>query len=94
MSSMPSAILTRGKSAIKQNEWGSTTLSSYAGKAEIHNEEVIAIHKPIVVDGDELEIESSMLEVGKVYTFDYLGSHMILWKTDPEAIVLFEIVDE
>ena len=49
---------------------------------------------PIVVDGDRLEIESELLDVGRVHEFEYLGTKMVLWKLPSGAIDLFEIIEE
>lgn len=48
----------------------------------------------VIVKGNELEIDSTRLEVERVYPFDYLGVKMVLWKLPDETIDIFQIVEE
>jgi hypothetical protein len=60
--------------------------------AEVTPKEYLAVSaSPITVDGDRFEIDSNLLEVGKVYPFEFLGSQMVLWKLSDGAIDLYEI---
>jgi hypothetical protein len=49
---------------------------------------------PISVENDKLLIKSALLETGRVYSFEYFGSQMALWKLPSGAVDLFEIVEE
>ena len=49
---------------------------------------------PVVVDGDRLEVDSSRLECGRVYSFDYLDSEMVLWKSEDGSVDIYQIVEE
>lgn len=63
-------------------------------EAEIEDTEfVIKSRGPVIVDGDKLEIDSAQLETGRVYSFDYLGVNMVLWKLPDDTIDLFQIIE-
>jgi len=49
---------------------------------------------PIDVQGDKLVVDSAMLELEKVYEFNYLDAHMILWRTANNAIEMFQVIEE
>ncbi len=55
---------------------------------------VTRVTYPINVDGDKLEIDSAELETERVYSFDYLGVKMVLWKLPDNTIDLFQIIEE
>lgn len=63
-------------------------------EAEIEDIEVIEPRSPVIVDGDKLEIESAQLEPERVYSFDYLGVKMVLWKSPDDTIDLFQIIEK
>ena len=48
---------------------------------------------PVTVKADLLEIESALLEVGKVYNFDYLDAKMVLWKLPDGTVELYQVVE-
>ena len=48
----------------------------------------------VIVKGNELEIDSTRLEVERVYHFEYLGVKMVLWKLPDETIDIFQILEE
>ena len=48
----------------------------------------------VTVEGDSLEIDSTKLEVERVYPFDYLGTKMVLWKLPDNTIDIFQIIEE
>ena len=49
---------------------------------------------PVTVEGDRLEIDSAQLEIERVYSFNYLGVKMVLWKSPDGTIDLFQIIEE
>ena len=61
---------------------------------EIQTENIFDAKYPISVDGGSLDINSSFLDIARVYPFDYLDSKMVLWKQPDGAIDLYEIVEE
>ena len=91
-----SGILT---SVVKEREerlgtvWGKE-VSEYDMVVKIGDEELPVLRSPIVVDGNKLEIDSGLLDVGRIYEFEYLGTRMVLWKLASGAIDLFEIIEE
>jgi hypothetical protein len=48
---------------------------------------------PVIVEGNRFEIDSNLLEVGKVYPFEFLGAQMVLWKLDDGSLDLYEITE-
>lgn len=54
----------------------------------------ITVTHPVTVDGDRLEIDSAQLETERVYSFDYLGVKMVLWKLPDNTIDLFQVIEE
>lgn len=52
------------------------------------------ISPPIKVNGNELEIDSESMDIGRIYQFEYLDSQMVAWKATDGAIDLFEIIEE
>lgn len=93
MSSTPLATRERSKRSLTEPAWGGV-VSEYELTAEIEEESVSVPASPIIVDGDKLEIDSALLDVNRVYSFEYLGAQMALWKLPSGAIDLFEIVEE
>ena len=63
-------------------------------EAEFEDIEVIKPRGPVIVNGEKLEIDSAHLETERVYTFDYLGVKMVLWKLPDSTIDLFQIIEE
>ena len=92
MSSIPTPALMEKKERLA-TVWGEE-VSEYDMIVEIEEEESYMLRSPIVVDGDKLEIESTLLDVGRIYEFEYLGTRMVLWKLASGAIDLFEIIEE
>jgi hypothetical protein len=85
-----SATLTKTRDRLEPKaDWGDS-LPSYTLIAH----EAPVVQKPITVTGSTLEFESSLLEVGRVYPFEYLGSDMVLWKIANGSVELYEVVDE
>lgn len=75
-------------------EWGKDA-REYEMTAEIEDTESSTIlGSPIIVDGDKLDIESAILDVGRVHEFEYLGIKMALWKLPSGAVDLFEIIEQ
>jgi hypothetical protein len=66
----------------------------WAEAEEIEDIPAIDVTYPINVDGDKLEIDSAQLEIGRVYSFNYLGVEMVLWKLPDGTIDLFQIIEE
>jgi len=91
MSSVPVLMRTREHLAPAM-EWGKVS-SEYVMTTEIEVGDTIP-SSPIVVDGGKLKIESALLDIGRVYSFEYLGAQMVLWKLPNGAIDLFEIIEE
>ncbi|MCJ7631391.1 hypothetical protein MUP77_03170 [Candidatus Bathyarchaeota archaeon] len=48
----------------------------------------------VTVKGDSLEIDSTRLEVERVYPFDYLGVKLVLWKLSDNTIDIFQLIEE
>ena len=48
----------------------------------------------IIVKGDKLQIDSTQLEVERVYRFKYLDINMIIWKLPDGTIELFRVSEE
>ena len=66
-----------------------------SAKANIKDYVVATFFRPAVtVEGDSLEIDSTQLEVERVYPFDYLGTKMVLWKLPDNTIDIFQIIEE
>jgi len=91
-----SSVLVReskGRSITQtaREAWGEET-RDYELTGEIKGEHVADLALPIVVEGDKLDINSSLLDVGRVYSFEYLGCQMVLWKLPDGAIDLYELV--
>jgi hypothetical protein len=63
---------------------------------EAETEDFITIEprRPVIVNGDKLEIDSAQLETERVYSFNYLGVKMVLWKLPDGTIDLFQVVEE
>lgn len=93
MSSIPAPKLMEKERMATVAVWGEE-ISEYAMTAEIGDEEPRVVGSPVIVDGDKLEIESALLDVGRIYEFEYLGTRMVLWKLSSGAIDLFEIIEE
>lgn len=85
------ATIERGRSQAAEAAWGASARGNVL-TATIENS-VHLIGSPIKVSGDELEINSSLLDIGRVYTFEYLGSQMAVWKLPSGAVDLYEIVE-
>lgn len=65
-----------------------------AGLVEEMPKEYLATSaSPVTVDDDKLEIDSNLLEVRKVYTFEFLDSQMVLWKQPNGDIDLYELIE-
>lgn len=64
-------------------EWLEATIGDIAGTAPV---------SPITVEGDQLLVESSQLDVEKVYTFHYLDANMVLWKLPDGTIDLYQVL--
>jgi hypothetical protein len=77
----------------RETMWGEPA-QEYDLTNEIGDEEVRVPRSPVVVDGDKLEINSALLDVGSVFSFEYLGAQMVLWKLPSGAVDLFEVVEE
>jgi len=60
---------------------------------EIEGEATVDLTPSVLVDGDRLEINSKLLDIGRVYTLQYLGSQMVLWKSPNGDIDLYEIIE-
>ena len=69
---------------------------SYTKWAEVEIEDIVAIkpRRPVVVEGDKLEVDSAQLEAERVYSFNYLGVKMVLWKSPDNTIDLFQVIEE
>jgi len=63
-------------------------------EAETEDSMTIEPRRPVSVNGDKLEIDSAQLETERVYSFDYLGVRMVLWKLPDNTIDLFQIIEE
>ena len=50
--------------------------------------------EPLSISEDKLEIDSNRLEIGRVYTFDFLDEKMVLWKSEDNTIDVYQIVEE
>lgn len=75
--------------------WGEEAREYVMMSAEIDDlEHGYLLGSPIVVDGDKLDIESGLLDIGRVHEFEYLGTKMALWKLPSGAVDLFEIIEE
>ena len=61
---------------------------------EVEDIPAIRITHPVIVDGDKLEIDSAQLEIERVYSFDYLGVKMVLWKLPDNTIDLFQVIEK
>jgi len=92
MSSIP-ALSLRERKEKATAVWGKE-VSEYDIVAEIGGEGTPALRSPVFIDGENLEIDSGLLEVGRVYDFEYLGTNMVLWKLPSGAVDLFEIIEE
>jgi len=75
-------------------EWGEDDIQDVITDEIGYDGRGVPRHRPIAVEHDKLEIESSQLDIYRVYSFEYLGSQMVLWKLPSGAIDLFEIVEE
>lgn len=66
-----------------------------SAKADIKDYVVATLFRPAVtVEGDRLEIDSTQLEVERVYPFGYLGTKMVLWKLPDNTIDIFQVIEE
>ena len=93
MSSIPASATTETRERpVTETVWGEAA-REYDLIDEIGDEEIRVPSFPIVVDGDKLEINSALLDVESVYSFEYLGAQMVLWKLPNGAIDLFEVVE-
>ena len=63
-------------------------------EVDIEDIAVTRVIHPVIVNGDKLEIDSAQLETERVYSFDYLGVKMVLWKLPDGTIDLFQIIEE
>jgi hypothetical protein len=61
---------------------------------EMTKEYLATSASPVTVDDDGFEIDSNLLEVGKVYTFEFLDSQMVLWKQPNGDIDLYELIEK
>jgi hypothetical protein len=94
MSSVPALALAEKEQIETLPVWGEEGREPEI-TAEIEDiEHGYLIGSPIFVDGEKLEIESSILDVGRVYEFEYLGTKMVLWKLRNGAVDLFELIEE
>lgn len=94
MSSMPAPpLIKRREHLVEETKWGEVA-SVYEMTTEIEAGDADIPRSPIVVNRDTLEIDSASLDIGKVYSFEYLGGQMVLWKLPSGAVDLFEIVEE
>ena len=88
-------IPLRGRERSKPAfEWGAADREDVMTDKITEYSRGVPQHRPVFVEGDKLEIESSQLDIDRVYPFEYLGSQMVLWKLPSGAIELFEIVEE
>lgn len=94
MSSTPAPTMMKLKERLTEEPAWGEPVSEYEMTAEIKGGDVFGLGSPIVVDGDKLEINSALLDVGRVYSFEYLGTQMVLWKLPNGAIDLYEVVEE
>ncbi len=94
MSSVPAPALAEKERFDTLTVWGEEA-REYVMSAEMEDlEHGYLLGSPIVVDGDKLDIESGLLDVGRVHEFEYLGTKMALWKLPSGAVDLFEIIEE
>lgn len=49
---------------------------------------------PVRVDRGRLEIDSSQLEIGRVYPFSFLDAKMVLWKSEDATVDIYQVVEE
>jgi len=90
MSSISGLTLERRRYKVTETAWGQEAaeyISTNIGEG-------IRLKTPVRVENDKLEIDSALLDTGRVYQFEYLGSQMVLWKCPDGAVDLFEIVEE
>ena len=77
----------------EQALWEKTGMES--AEANIREYVATELFSPVVtVKGDSLEIDSTRLEVERVYPFDYLGAKMVLWKSPDNTIDIFQLIEE
>ncbi len=50
--------------------------------------------QPVRVDGGRLKVDSSQLEIGRVYPFSFLDAKMVLWKSNDNTVDIYQIVEE
>lgn len=93
MSSMCAPTLPRMRERLSPAVGWGETLAQDLMTDEIRSGDV-GQPSPISVEHDKLQIESALLETGRVYSFEYLGSQMALWKLPSGTLDLFEIVEE
>lgn len=94
MSSAPASMLAEKERFDTLTVWGEEA-REHEMTAEIEDKEYsYLLGSPIVVDGDKLDIESKLLDIGRVHEFEYLGTKMALWKLPSGAVDLFEIIEE
>jgi len=92
MSSRPSATLERRRPSATEMVWGGD-MDEHGIAGEIEGEATVDLTPSVLVDGDRLEINSKLLDIGRVYTLQYLGSQMVLWKSPNGDIDLYEIIE-
>ena len=77
----------------KQTSWAKTGMES----AEANIRDYVAVElfrSAVTVRGDKLEIDSTQLEVERVYPFYYLGTKMVLWQSPDNTIDIFQVIEE
>ena len=93
MSSMCAPTLPKVRERLgSEAGWGDLSAQDFT-TAVLWSED-IGRSSPISVEDGKLRIESALLETQRVYSFEYLGSQMALWKLPSGAVDLFEIVEE
>lgn len=90
MSSISGLTLERRRHEVTKTAWGQEVGEYISTKIK----EGVHPRTPVRVENDKLEVDSALLDMGRVYSFEYLGSQMVLWKLPNGAVDLFEIVEE
>lgn len=73
-------------------DWGRGTSTDIIS-IDVQARGAMVLRSPIFVEGDKLEIESSLLDIGRMYFFEYLGSDMVLYKTPSGDVELYEMLE-
>ncbi|MFC1938610.1 hypothetical protein ACFLWM_00430 [Chloroflexota bacterium] len=93
-STLTSPRQRESRQMIERVSWSESSRDEEGMVFDLTGNSIKRYESPVTVENEELLIRSSLLEVGKVYQFNYLGSDMVLWKQPNDVIDVYEVLGD